>query len=172
VTRLEGLLPRRLCRQAHPRIEPSRRDRVPAFTMGSRPAMRREAVSGKRTPVLARQRYSNGPYAKYGSWYLQGHVAEPGGRNARRLRLKKIHDDLESGIRSCPSQTARYAAEDWLNDGLDGAPRSLFAPFSGTSPVGSLRLKVNQISLSSTNHSPLHPDHEVAMTVPVPVELP
>jgi len=55
-------------------------------TMRSRSTMRREAVSGKRTSILARQRYPNGSFARYCSWYLQEHVVEPRGRNARRLR--------------------------------------------------------------------------------------
>jgi integrase len=35
-------------------------------------------------------------------------------------RLKKLHDDLESGVRARPNYTVRRAAEDWLNEGLDG----------------------------------------------------
>ena len=35
-------------------------------------------------------------------------------------RLKKLHDDLESGIKASPNYTVRRTAEDWLNEGLDG----------------------------------------------------
>jgi integrase len=35
-------------------------------------------------------------------------------------RLKKLHDDLNSGVRARPNYTVRHAAEDWLNEGLDG----------------------------------------------------
>jgi len=35
-------------------------------------------------------------------------------------RLRKLHDDLESGIKASPNYTVRRAAEDWLNEGLEG----------------------------------------------------
>jgi integrase len=35
-------------------------------------------------------------------------------------RLKKLHDDLESGVRARPNYTVRHAAEHWLNEGLVG----------------------------------------------------
>jgi len=35
-------------------------------------------------------------------------------------RLKKLHDDIDSGLRSSPNYTLRRAAEDWLKDGLTG----------------------------------------------------
>jgi integrase len=35
-------------------------------------------------------------------------------------RLKKLHDDLESGVRARPNYTVWHAAEDWLNEGLAG----------------------------------------------------
>jgi len=35
-------------------------------------------------------------------------------------RLKTLHGDLESGIRTRPNYTVRQAAEDWLKEGLDG----------------------------------------------------
>ena len=37
-----------------------------------------------------------------------------------RDKLKQLHDDLESGVRSTPNYTVRRAAEDWLKEGLDG----------------------------------------------------
>src|SRR5579864_3202719 len=35
-------------------------------------------------------------------------------------RLRKLHDDLESGVKASPNYTVRRAAEDWLNEGLEG----------------------------------------------------
>jgi hypothetical protein len=35
-------------------------------------------------------------------------------------RLKTLHDDLDSGVQARPTYTVRRAAEDWLNEGLDG----------------------------------------------------
>jgi len=35
-------------------------------------------------------------------------------------RLKKLHEDLESGLRTKQGYTVRHAAEDWLRDGLSG----------------------------------------------------
>jgi integrase len=35
-------------------------------------------------------------------------------------RLKKLHADLESGVRATPNYTVRGAAEDWLKEGLEG----------------------------------------------------
>jgi integrase len=35
-------------------------------------------------------------------------------------RLRKLHDDLEAGVRARPNYTVRDAAEDWLNEGLVG----------------------------------------------------
>ena len=35
-------------------------------------------------------------------------------------RLKKLHDELESGVRTNPGYTVRRAAEDWLREGLSG----------------------------------------------------
>jgi hypothetical protein len=35
-------------------------------------------------------------------------------------RLKKLHYDLDTGVRARPNYTVRQAAEDWLNEGLDG----------------------------------------------------
>jgi integrase len=35
-------------------------------------------------------------------------------------RLRKLHDELETGVRASPNYTVRRAAEDWLNEGLAG----------------------------------------------------
>jgi hypothetical protein len=35
-------------------------------------------------------------------------------------RLKALHGDLESGVRTRPNYTVGRAAEDWLNEGLVG----------------------------------------------------
>ena len=35
-------------------------------------------------------------------------------------RLKRLHDELESGVRTTPNYTLRGAAEDWLREGLVG----------------------------------------------------
>jgi integrase len=35
-------------------------------------------------------------------------------------RLKALHNDLESGIRARPNYTVQHAADDWLQDGLNG----------------------------------------------------
>jgi hypothetical protein len=35
-------------------------------------------------------------------------------------RLKTLHGDLESGVRTRRTYTVRHAAEDWLAEGLDG----------------------------------------------------
>jgi integrase len=35
-------------------------------------------------------------------------------------RLKRLHDELESGVRTTPNYTLRGAAEDWLKEGLVG----------------------------------------------------
>jgi hypothetical protein len=45
---------------------------------------RRQAVSRKRTPVLAWQRYPNGFFAR-NCWHLREEVVEPRASNARRL---------------------------------------------------------------------------------------
>src|ERR1022692_3291844 len=43
-----------------------------------------------------------------------------------RDKLKQLHDDLESGVRSTPNYTVRRAAEDWLKEGLDGrSPKTI-----------------------------------------------
>jgi integrase len=43
-----------------------------------------------------------------------------------RSRLKKLHDELESGVRTTPNYTVRRAAEDWLRDGLTGrSPKTI-----------------------------------------------
>jgi integrase len=55
----------------------------------------------------------------------------PDGRRIRRKvsgktkaavqdRLKALHGDLESGVQARPNYTVRRAAEDWLQEGLDG----------------------------------------------------
>ncbi len=35
-------------------------------------------------------------------------------------RLKKLHDELDTGVRTSPNYTVRRAAEDWLKEGLAG----------------------------------------------------
>ena len=35
-------------------------------------------------------------------------------------RLKKLHDELDTGVRASPNYTVRRAAEDWLREGLAG----------------------------------------------------
>jgi integrase len=35
-------------------------------------------------------------------------------------RLKTLHDELDSGVKASPNYTLRRAAQDWLNEGLDG----------------------------------------------------
>ena len=41
-------------------------------------------------------------------------------------RLKKLHDELESGVRTTPNYSVRRAAEDWLRDGLTGrSPKTI-----------------------------------------------
>jgi integrase len=35
-------------------------------------------------------------------------------------RLKRLHDELDSGLRTTPNYTVRRAAEDWLREGLTG----------------------------------------------------
>ncbi len=35
-------------------------------------------------------------------------------------RLKRLHDELETGVRASPNYTVRRAAEDWLREGLAG----------------------------------------------------
>jgi integrase len=35
-------------------------------------------------------------------------------------RLKKLHDELDTGVRTSPNYTVRRAAEDWLREGLAG----------------------------------------------------
>jgi integrase len=55
----------------------------------------------------------------------------PGGKRRRRKvsgptktvvqeRLKKLHDDIDAGVRAKPGYTVRQAAEDWLMDGMNG----------------------------------------------------
>ena len=55
----------------------------------------------------------------------------PDGRRVRRKvsgktkaavqdRLKALHGDLDSGVQASPNYTVRRAAEDWLEEGLDG----------------------------------------------------
>jgi integrase len=41
-------------------------------------------------------------------------------------RLKRLHDELESGVRTTPNYTVRRAAEDWLLEGLVGrSPKTI-----------------------------------------------
>jgi integrase len=41
-------------------------------------------------------------------------------------RLKRVHDELESGVRTTPNYTLRRAAEDWLQEGLVGrSPKTI-----------------------------------------------
>ena len=41
-------------------------------------------------------------------------------------RLKKLHEELDSGVRTTPNYTVRRAAEDWLREGLVGrAPKTI-----------------------------------------------
>ncbi len=41
-------------------------------------------------------------------------------------RLKTLHDELESGVRTAPNYTVRRAAEDWLKEGLAGlSPKTI-----------------------------------------------
>lgn len=41
-------------------------------------------------------------------------------------RLKRLHDELESGVRTTPNYTVRRAAEDWLQEGLVGrSPKTI-----------------------------------------------
>jgi integrase len=41
-------------------------------------------------------------------------------------RLKKLHDEIETGVRASPNYTVRRAAEDWLQEGLAGrAPKTV-----------------------------------------------
>ncbi len=41
-------------------------------------------------------------------------------------RLKRLHDELESGVRTTPNYTVRRAAEDWLRKGLVGrSPKTI-----------------------------------------------
>ena len=41
-------------------------------------------------------------------------------------RLKRLHDELESGVRTTPNYTVRGAAEDWLREGLVGrSPKTI-----------------------------------------------
>jgi hypothetical protein len=41
-------------------------------------------------------------------------------------RLKKLHEELEAGVRTTPNYTVRRAAEDWLREGLVGrAPKTI-----------------------------------------------
>ena len=41
-------------------------------------------------------------------------------------RLKKLHEELDSGVRTTPNYTLRRAAEDWLRDGLIGrSPKTI-----------------------------------------------
>jgi integrase len=61
-------------------------------------------------------------------------------------RLKALHGDLESGVRAAPNYTVRRAAEDWLNEGLDGRDaktikkyESMLAPILAT--IGARRLR-------------------------------
>jgi integrase len=61
-------------------------------------------------------------------------------------RLKALHSDLESGVRAAPNYTVRRAAEDWLNEGLDGRSaktikknESILAPILAT--IGPRRLR-------------------------------
>jgi integrase len=73
-----------------------------------------------------------------GRWV--GIVSQGFGPNGKRLRrkvtgstkatvqdrLKKLHDELESGVRTTPNYTVRRAAEDWLRDGLTGrSPKTI-----------------------------------------------
>ena len=41
-------------------------------------------------------------------------------------RLKKLHEELDSGVRTSPNYTVRRAAEDWLREGLAGrSPKTI-----------------------------------------------
>jgi hypothetical protein len=41
-------------------------------------------------------------------------------------RLKKLHEEIDSGLRASPNYTLRRAAEDWLREGLVGrSPKTI-----------------------------------------------
>jgi integrase len=81
----------------------------------------------------------------------------PDGRRIRRKvsgktkavvqdRLKALHGDLDSGVRARPNYSVRRAAEDWLNEGLDGRSATtieknehVLAPILAT--IGARRLR-------------------------------
>jgi integrase len=45
---------------------------------------------------------------------------------AVQARLKKLHEEIESGVRASPNYTVRRAAEDWLREGLVGrSPKTI-----------------------------------------------
>jgi integrase len=61
-------------------------------------------------------------------------------------RLKKLHDELETGVRASPNYTVRRAAEDWLREGLVGRSaktikknENVLEPILGA--IGSRRLR-------------------------------
>ena len=61
-------------------------------------------------------------------------------------RLKTLHDELESGVRTTPNYTVRRAAEDWLTEGLAGRSaktikknENVLAPILAT--IGGRRLR-------------------------------
>ena len=70
-------------------------------------------------------------------------------------RLKKLHEELDSGVRTTPNYTVRRAAEDWLADGLDGRSaktikknENVLAPILA-STVAQGRARAGQLVLSS-----------------------
>ena len=48
-----------------------------------------------------------------------------------RDRLKALHQELNSGVRSLSSYTVRQAVEDWLHEGLDGTPERTRTLYEG-----------------------------------------
>ena len=54
------------------------------------------------------------------TWSYSKSLSRPAVRLPRAVRLKKLHDELETGVRASPNYTVRRAAEDWLKEGLAG----------------------------------------------------
>ncbi len=47
-------------------------------------------------------------------------------RTTVQNRLRALHDDLDSGVRTRPNYTLHHAADDWLREGLDGrSPKTI-----------------------------------------------
>jgi integrase len=70
--------------------------------------------------------------------------------------LKKLHEDIESGVRSVPNYTVQRAAEDWLHEGLDGrSPKTVKKNENVLTPILAVigHKKLRELTAADVQHA-------------------